>query len=63
MVIVFVVLLKSVQVEMRILTSPGGQEESVAVRRSESADAQGIDSLVGPSVPAVFGRINVINLL
>ncbi|XP_039981773.1 cilia- and flagella-associated protein 61 isoform X2 [Xiphias gladius] len=48
---------------MRTVTSDSGQEETVTVRRSESSDAQGIDGLVSPSALAVFGRVNVIQLL
>lgn len=48
---------------MRTITSDCGQEESVSVRRSESADAQGIDSLISPSALMVFGKVNVIQLL
>ncbi|XP_078130908.1 cilia- and flagella-associated protein 61 [Sander vitreus] len=48
---------------MRTISSAGGQEETVSVRRSESADAQGIDRLISPSALAVFGRVNAIHLL
>ncbi|XP_038582679.1 cilia- and flagella-associated protein 61 isoform X2 [Micropterus salmoides] len=48
---------------MRTITSASGQEVTVTIRRSESADAQGIDSLISPSSLAVFGRVNVIHLL
>ncbi|XP_069579805.1 cilia- and flagella-associated protein 61 [Brachyistius frenatus] len=48
---------------MRTLTSAGGHQKAVSVRRSESSDAQRIDVLMSPSTRAVFGRINVIHLL
>ncbi|XP_028253769.1 cilia- and flagella-associated protein 61 [Parambassis ranga] len=48
---------------MRTIRSAGGREEAVAARRSESADAQGIDSLVSPAALALFGRVDVIRLL
>ncbi|XP_067427647.1 cilia- and flagella-associated protein 61 [Thunnus thynnus] len=48
---------------MRTITSTSGQVETVAVRRSESADAEGIDSLISPSALEVFGKVNVIHLL
>ncbi|XP_028997670.1 cilia- and flagella-associated protein 61 isoform X2 [Betta splendens] len=50
-------------VTMRTIASASGEQETVAVRRSESADAQGIDSLISPSTQAVFGRVNAIHLL
>ncbi|KAI4792547.1 hypothetical protein KUCAC02_033309, partial [Chaenocephalus aceratus] len=48
---------------MRTITSSSGQEEAVNVRRTESADAQGINGLICPEAGAVFGRVNVIHLL
>ncbi|XP_033979743.1 cilia- and flagella-associated protein 61 [Trematomus bernacchii] len=48
---------------MRTITSSSGQEEAVNVRRTESADAQGINGLISPEAGAVFGRVNVLHLL
>ncbi|XP_034059111.1 cilia- and flagella-associated protein 61 [Gymnodraco acuticeps] len=48
---------------MRTIASSSGQEEAVNVRRTESADAQGINGLISPEAGAVFGRVNVIHLL
>lgn len=48
---------------MRTLTSSSGKEEMVISRRSESADAAGIERLVGPSALALFGRVCVLHLL
>ncbi|XP_071323650.1 cilia- and flagella-associated protein 61 isoform X2 [Trachinotus anak] len=48
---------------MRTVTSDSGREEAAAVRRSESADAQGIAGLIGPTALPVFGKVNVIQLL
>nr|XP_029138562.1 cilia- and flagella-associated protein 61 [Labrus bergylta] len=48
---------------MRTVTSASGQEEAVAVRRSESVDAQMIDSLISSQTLQLFGRVNIIHLL
>ncbi|KAF0023962.1 hypothetical protein F2P81_024592 [Scophthalmus maximus] len=51
--------------EMSTVTPPDGgrEEETVTVRRSESADAQGIDSLISPEAAELFGSVNVLQLL
>ncbi|XP_030200973.1 cilia- and flagella-associated protein 61 isoform X2 [Gadus morhua] len=48
---------------MRTLRSERGEEQAVAARRTESADAREIDALLGPPAGSVFGRVNVIHLL
>uniref|UniRef100_A0A672FE58 Uncharacterized protein n=1 Tax=Salarias fasciatus TaxID=181472 RepID=A0A672FE58_SALFA len=48
---------------MKTIISASGRRETVMVKRSESADAQKIDSLISPEAQAVFGRVNVIRLL
>ncbi|XP_029705418.1 cilia- and flagella-associated protein 61 [Takifugu rubripes] len=48
---------------MRTLTSSSGEEETVITRRSESADAPGIDRLMDPAALALFGRVCVLHLL
>nr|XP_023697534.1 cilia- and flagella-associated protein 61 isoform X3 [Paramormyrops kingsleyae] len=48
---------------MKTVTSLSGKVETVTVRRTESADALEISGLISPSTVAVFGRVNVLNLL
>ncbi|XP_060947391.1 cilia- and flagella-associated protein 61 [Limanda limanda] len=49
---------------MKTITSDDGEEvEAVAVRRSESADAQGIDSLISSGALTTSGSVNIIQLL
>ncbi|KAL6486664.1 hypothetical protein MHYP_G00060560 [Metynnis hypsauchen] len=48
---------------MTTITSSSGKAETVAVRRTESSDAQQICKLISPATVAVFGRVNVIHLL
>ncbi|XP_043075687.1 cilia- and flagella-associated protein 61 [Puntigrus tetrazona] len=48
---------------MSTITSSAGKAESVTVRRTEWSDAEEINNLISPAAVAVFGRINVINLL
>ncbi|XP_072218988.1 cilia- and flagella-associated protein 61 [Leuresthes tenuis] len=45
------------------LTSADGHEETVIIRRSESADAPGIDGLISSSTQGVFGKLDVIRSL
>lgn len=48
---------------MSTITSSTGKAESVTVRRTEWSDAEEINHLISPASVAVFGRLNVINLL
>ncbi|XP_069370684.1 cilia- and flagella-associated protein 61 [Paralichthys olivaceus] len=48
---------------MRTMTSDSGEEVEAVLVRSESADAQGINSLISSSALTISGRVNIIPLL
>ncbi|XP_055005715.1 LOW QUALITY PROTEIN: cilia- and flagella-associated protein 61 [Boleophthalmus pectinirostris] len=48
---------------MRVLSSSRGELQTVWVRRSESSDAENINSLLQQNRASVFGRVNVLHLL
>ena len=48
---------------MTTLTSAGGPPEVINARRTESLDAPNILKLVQPATEALFGRVNVVNLM
>lgn len=48
---------------MTTLTSASGPPEVINARRTESLDAPNILKLVQPSTEALFGRVNVVNLI
>ncbi|KPP73368.1 hypothetical protein Z043_107555 [Scleropages formosus] len=59
----FVVVQAPFHRKMKSITSLHGKVETVGVRRTESADAPDINSLITPSTADVFGRVHVIYLL
>ncbi len=48
---------------MTTLQSSDGSPEVINARRTESLDAPNILKLVEPSTEAVFGRVNVVNIM
>ncbi len=48
---------------MTTITSPDGFPEVINARRTESLDAPAILKLVQPATEALFGRVNVVNLM
>ncbi len=48
---------------MANIQSPDGSSEVINARRTESLDAPSILKLVQPATEALFGRVNVVNLM
>ncbi|XP_064621787.1 cilia- and flagella-associated protein 61-like isoform X2 [Lineus longissimus] len=48
---------------MTTIETPDGPTEVINARRTESLDAPSIQGLVQPSTEALFGRVNVVNLI
>lgn len=48
---------------MTTLTSADGAPEVINARRTESLDAPSILKLVQPATEALFGRVNVVNVM
>ena len=48
---------------MTTVMSPDGAPEVINARRTESLDAPSILKLSTPSTEALFGRVNVVNIM